>query len=244
MRKLVLGLCTTCLACGSSTVVEDATSSSSSVGSQAVTVGASSSVTGAGGASVGQGGAGGQGGSGQGGSALGGGGAGGATGLMWASSYGDGNSTRALGATSTGTDIVVTGIFRNDIDFGGGLLMGTASLEGYIASFDTTGVHKWSRAFVASNPSGDAVGLDVASDGVGGVYLSGYYTTTIDLGGGPLPASPIDGSANLFLARYNATGQLLWSRILGSTRLVSTSPATLARRRRGSPPYSTHPARS
>ncbi len=216
MRALPLGLAAACLACGSSTLVETTTSSSSS-GAPAVTVGASSSGNGSGtgGVSTGQGGAGQGGAGGQGGANSGGGGAGGGTGLVWASSYGDGVITRAFGATSTGTDVVVTGVFRNDIDFGGGLLMGAASLEGYIVSFDAMGVHAWSRAFVASSSSGDAVGLDVASDGVGGVYLSGYYTTSIDLGGGPLPASPANGSANLFLARYDATGQLQWSRILG-----------------------------
>jgi len=66
----------------------------------------------------------------------------------------------------------------------------------------------WSRRFGGPTTS-YAGGQSIAAGPDGGVFITGTFDSTIDLGGGPLIAS---GGGNVYLASFDADGDHRWSR--------------------------------
>ncbi len=67
-----------------------------------------------------------------------------------------------------------------------------------------------------SKIAGDLVDQEawaVTTDGAGNVLVTGYFSGTIDLGGGPLTSM---GGTDIFLAKYSGQGVHLWSKSFGS----------------------------
>ena len=113
-------------------------------------------------------------------------------------------------------NVVITGKFKDDVNFGGGTLTSAGSDDIYVAKLGPSGNHLWSKRF------GDADcqdGQDVAVDTSGNVILTGVQTTgTVDFGGGPLTNS---GSFEPFVAKFDSNGNHLWSKLFtGATALT------------------------
>ena len=77
------------------------------------------------------------------------------------------------------------------------------------SQFTTQWVHR------AGSASGDA-GTSVAVDPSGNIYVTGYFTGTVDFDPGP-PVFNLTAVANndAFLAKYNASGVFLWAKSIG-----------------------------
>ncbi len=64
--------------------------------------------------------------------------------------------------------------------------------------------------------SGGDYGQDIAVDGSGNIYVTGYFTGTVDFdpagNGAPLTTA---GSTDIFLAKYDANGGFIWAKALG-----------------------------
>ncbi|MFO0556035.1 MAG: hypothetical protein U0271_47090 [Polyangiaceae bacterium] len=110
--------------------------------------------------------------------------------------------------------VVVTGSYTGmhqftDVDFGGGKLIGGGGEDVFVARFDASGDHVWSKGF----PS---LGLQYASavavDASGNILLTGYFYQSLDLGGGELVSA---GETDLFIAKFAADGTHLWSKRYG-----------------------------
>ncbi|HXV12861.1 MAG TPA: FlgD immunoglobulin-like domain containing protein [Candidatus Krumholzibacteria bacterium] len=99
----------------------------------------------------------------------------------------------------------VAGAFAGATDFGGGPLQTDATGDAFVVSFDTLGVHRFSRAFAGQGFSVPSV-RSVAVDGTGAVVLVGIPSDGIDFGGGLL-----SGNA-LFIAKFDADGVHSWSK--------------------------------
>jgi hypothetical protein len=108
-----------------------------------------------------------------------------------------------VGLAADGAGNVIVGLkVGNTIDLGGGPLNGFV-----LAKLDAAGNHLWSKGLSASGAR------DMAVDANGNVVITGYFNNVIDLGGGVLFSQ---GMANdLFVAKYNAAGQHLWSKRFG-----------------------------
>jgi hypothetical protein len=83
-------------------------------------------------------------------------------------------------------NVYVTGYFYDVVDFGGGPLPSVAGTSDiFVASFDSTGAHRWSGSF-------GGAGVDrahsVAVDSGGAVYVTGEVEGSVDFGGGPITA--------------------------------------------------------
>ncbi len=74
-----------------------------------------------------------------------------------------------------------------------------------------TPLHFWSQRFGSTGTDG---GQRVAVDANGDVFVVGYFSGTVDLGGGGLVSA---GGNDIFVAKYNAAGVHLWSKRFGST---------------------------
>ncbi|MDC0666629.1 nucleotide-binding protein [Nannocystis radixulma] len=127
----------------------------------------------------------------------------------WSRSFGDsqGQTSRSLAIDSKGR-VTLCGETSGVVDFGGGPL-DVGSNVGYLAQFDGTGAHMWSRTTCAP---GSSMHGRVATDGNDNLVLGLPFGGNCDLGGGPLVSA---GGPDLLVAKFNATGQHVWSQRFG-----------------------------
>jgi fibronectin type III domain protein/beta-propeller repeat-containing protein len=107
---------------------------------------------------------------------------------------------------------VITGSFLGSVDFGGGTLVSAGGKDIFVAKYASTGSYVWSKRFGGTL---DEIAQSVAVDAGGNVVLTGNFaSSSVDFGGGALANS---GGADIFLARYAATGAHIWSKRFGGT---------------------------
>ncbi|MDI1435074.1 SBBP repeat-containing protein [Polyangium sorediatum] len=134
--------------------------------------------------------------------------------VIWAKRFGDGQNQSAtgIGADAEG-NVYVTGIFIGTVNFGGSNLTSDTNFfqDVFLVKFAPDGSHVWSKKFGDSNIQ---YARALAVDGVGNVVIAGYFQQQVDFGGGVLTAA---GQAfDAFVAKFNATGQHLWSKKYGN----------------------------
>jgi hypothetical protein len=116
---------------------------------------------------------------------------------------------RALAISPAG-DLAVSGTNFDPINFGGGVL---PTGDQFLGVLDAKGEHVTSRSLASEDLS---VNLDVglAFDGTE-LVVAGSYTSSIDLGGGPLPSA---GQLDFYLARFARDGAHRASHSFGGPR--------------------------
>jgi len=77
--------------------------------------------------------------------------------------------------------------------------------DAFLAKYDSSGALLWTRQIGTTSSD---FSYSVAADGLGNAYISGY--TWGSLGG------PNAGSYDMFLAKYDSSGALLWTRQMGT----------------------------
>jgi hypothetical protein len=131
-------------------------------------------------------------------------------GHVFSKRFGDGNHQYIWDTAIDASDnIIGAGYFFGTIDFGGGVLSSQGQRDAALVKFDPSGALIWSRSF---GDAGDQFALGVAVGATGDIVIAGRFTGTIDFGGGPLVSA---GGTDLFLARFDAAGQHLWSQRFG-----------------------------
>jgi hypothetical protein len=129
---------------------------------------------------------------------------------LWSKRFGDSDEQQALGiAGDPSGNVIIAGYFDGTVNFGGGDLTGAGDYDVFLAKFDPSGAHVWSKRF------GDAQGQEafcVAADESGKVILAGHFAGTVECGGDPLTAA---GSYDIFVAKFGANGAHLWSDSFG-----------------------------
>ncbi len=120
----------------------------------------------------------------------------------WARQFGTGSNDWASGVTIIGTDIYVSGGTR-------GTLPGQTSHggdDGYVAKFDPAGNMIWAQQFGTSSRDQVTATLGASS----WIYVvgntSGVFAGQAGLGGG-----------DIFLAKFDASGALVWVRQIGTS---------------------------
>jgi hypothetical protein len=146
--------------------------------------------------------------------------------LLWAKQAG-GDEVAATG-TDQGRDIAVdavgdsyvTGYFRGTAIFGVGepnqtTLTASGDTDIFVARYDPDGALLWVK-----QAGGDYFdqGYGIAVDEAGSSYVSGFFQDTVVFGVGEPNQTTLTGSAsfNMFLARYNPDGSLLWVKQAGA----------------------------
>lgn len=139
---------------------------------------------------------------------------------QWSQGFGGTGSETSNGVHfGPSGDVFATGAFQNGVDFGGGVLTSAGSNDIFVAKYNSAGAHQWSHRFGSTASDG---GVDLHTDGLGNLALSGFYNLTVDFGGGPLPAVGQDG----FVVLFNSSGVHQWSRHFGEGgNAVTVSPA-------------------
>jgi hypothetical protein len=121
---------------------------------------------------------------------------------VWAGSIG----------TDSASNVIVAGAFLGGIDFGAGTLFSTPGVDSiFVAKLDPGGRTIWSRAY------GGALNVqnwvhDLAVDGAGSMYLTGYAATDTNFGAGPLPSA--GGTQLPFFVKLDSSGGFVRGRFL------------------------------
>jgi uncharacterized protein (AIM24 family) len=134
--------------------------------------------------------------------------------LLWAKRFGGIYDDYGYGvAVDSSDNIIVTGFFMEQVNFGGGALNSAGGGDIFVAKFSSSGTHIWSKRLGGVNSD---AGYSVGVDDNGNVVVVGWFAGTVDFGGGPLTS--VGSSYDIFVARYSGTdGNHLWSKRLGST---------------------------
>lgn len=133
---------------------------------------------------------------------------------IWSDGFGDGllETGQSVAVDGSG-NVLLTGQFEGTLNLGGEMLASAGGFDIFVAKFDSGGNHIWSRRFGDAFPQS---GLDVASDGLGNIWLTGDFWGTVDFGGGPLTDA---GMGDIYLAKFDSGGNHLWSNRFGDASI-------------------------
>jgi hypothetical protein len=123
--------------------------------------------------------------------------------LQWTRQLGtsDFDESRCVSADGLGN------VYISGITFGALGAPSAGGFDVYLSKYDAAGTLQWTRQL---GSSGKESSLAVSADGLGNVYISGY-TRYI------LPGQTWAGNDDAFLAKYNAAGNLQWTRQFGTS---------------------------
>lgn len=114
-------------------------------------------------------------------------------------------------------DIYVTGSFENTAMFGDNTVASPNDAtyqEIFVARFAPDGSNVWAKCALVPLFGNYASGKGVASDLEGNVYMTGYFQHSLSFGEDTLSTA---GNIEVFLAKYDSSGNALWGRMPGGT---------------------------
>jgi hypothetical protein len=122
---------------------------------------------------------------------------------------------------NSGKDIVtdeygnfyVTGFFQGTATFGEHTITTEGGFDMFVVKYDSEGEALWAAGMGSIFLD---YGISLAVDADQNVYVTGYFGETMDTDVGPI--TPV-GLRDVFLAKYNADGQLAWVRSAGGPGL-------------------------
>jgi hypothetical protein len=125
---------------------------------------------------------------------------------------GDGVSQIAMTVSTTPSkEIIVSGEFDDEIDFGGGPLQEITGRTFFMARLGQLGEHVWSKAFATVTPY--AFSMSEQETGPDGeTTLFGTLNDSVDWGNGTMTTA---GNSDIFLVRFDGNGLLVWERRFG-----------------------------
>lgn len=131
---------------------------------------------------------------------------------MFARHWGDSSNQYATKVHVDAADnVLIMGRAFGKIDFGGGLLDAVGTDDVFLAKFDSSGTHVWSRIFGGIDPDRAE---RIATDSAGDVYVTGTFTGSADFGFGPVTSA---GAREAFVMKLGGgAGNHVWSQILSS----------------------------
>ena len=118
-------------------------------------------------------------------------------------------------------NILITGYYSNTADFDPGSgtnEMTSAGFEDiYILKLDASGNFLWARSI---GDTGSDKGNDVITDTAGNIYVTGYFTGTVDLDPGTgthYVSSSGTNDSDIFVLKLDSSGNFLWAKAFGGT---------------------------
>jgi len=129
--------------------------------------------------------------------------------LLWALSLGKTDNERGTIAIDKEGNIVVSVYYEYSINHNPFGLTGTGMV---LAKFDVSGAILW--AYLLDNNI-KIDGNSTTFDKHGNINISGYFTDTANFGTNATHVLTSNGNRDIFIAKYNATGALLWVNGIG-----------------------------
>lgn len=131
---------------------------------------------------------------------------------QWSRALGGAGEDFAFGVAAGAQGLVyVAGTFEQSADFGGGSITAAGTWDAFLASYDSTGTHQWSRA---DGGAGDDGYNDATVDSTGDVIAVGYFEGTATFAGNQHTSA---GSYDIALTSFSSGGVAESSRRVGGT---------------------------
>jgi hypothetical protein len=143
---------------------------------------------------------------------------------VWAKSAGniDVDEANAVAVDASG-NVYLTGFFSsNTLSFGSTTLTNVGSEDLFLAKYDASGNVVWAKS--AGGLSYDRA-ISLALDAFGNTYITGwFYSSTLSFGSTTLTNA---GGSDLFLAKYDAAGNVVWAKSAGNTDVDEANAVAL-----------------
>ncbi|MEO5644109.1 MAG: gliding motility-associated C-terminal domain-containing protein [Bacteroidia bacterium] len=136
--------------------------------------------------------------------------------FTWVRSAGTGSEqdANAVAADLSG-NVYVTGFIKgNNNNFSSVLISSTGGEDIFLAKYDQNGNILWAKP---AGGSGNDRGLSIAVDNSGNVYVCGFIEGTATFFGSPNITVSGSGNFDIFVAKYNSSGSVLWVKRAGSS---------------------------
>jgi hypothetical protein len=136
----------------------------------------------------------------------------------WSRTFGGSDYEYGFGiAVGTEGSIYITGYFSDTVDFDGTAGVDNKTSNGdidvFISKYNADGSYGWTRTFGGSEYDS---GNDITVGTDGSIYITGYFTDTVDFDGtAGVDNKTSNGSDDIFISKYNANGSYGWSRTFG-----------------------------
>lgn len=150
--------------------------------------------------------------------------------LIWAKNVGASgeDSGQDIFVSETGY-VYIAGYFYGTVDFDPGPdatnLTATHSADIFFAKYDSEGNLIWANCIGGAQTE---FGIRIVVDDNENIYLSGYFSADLDFDPGPGTNIIISaGLFDVFFARYNADGNLVWAKSIGGSGLDRLSSMVL-----------------
>lgn len=125
-------------------------------------------------------------------------------------------STRAVATDNLGNSVIV-GYYGSatapTATFDGVTVTTNGIRDAFVVKYNSEGVAQWGASIGGLKTGEQASGVTI--DATGNIYVTGIYTDTASFGGVTLNGN---GGAEIFLAKYNPSGTLLWARSAGGAK--------------------------
>jgi uncharacterized protein (DUF2249 family) len=138
---------------------------------------------------------------------------------IWANSIGGTGSETgsAIAVDATGNSFI-TGNFAGTADFdpdaGTQNLTSAGSTEIFLAKYDVSGNYTWAKAIGGANADESR---SIAIDASGNSFITGYFTTSADFDPSVSIQTLTGTGVEVFMARYDATGNYVWAKNVGGS---------------------------
>ncbi|MEO8086805.1 MAG: T9SS type A sorting domain-containing protein [Bacteroidota bacterium] len=136
--------------------------------------------------------------------------------VLWATRAGGTSSDVGIGISSdAGGNVAITGYFYSPSITFGNTTLTNASVgqpDIFVVKYDTSGNMVWASS---AGGTGMDLGIGVSTDAGGNVILTGWFSgSSITFGNSTLISA---GSLDIFVAKYDASGNVLWAISAGGT---------------------------
>jgi hypothetical protein len=140
--------------------------------------------------------------------------------LQWAKQFkGSNNEVGTSVAVDASGNVYTVGYFDGTTDFDPGTATNSLTTAGwddvFVTKLDASGNFVWAKQFKGTN---DDYGQSIGVDASGNVYVTGYFTSTVDFDPGTGVTNLTSaGNEDIFIVKLTSAGALSWAKQVGST---------------------------
>lgn len=135
--------------------------------------------------------------------------------FQWVYTAGGAGNDNGKGiAVDTDGNILLTGIFSQTVDFGGGTVSSEGEFDFFVLKLNSAGAYQWVYTAGSNN---DDEGLSIDTDSNNNSFITGYVESVIDFGvtHNFYGNSEIGPSADIFVLKLNSEGVPQWANRYG-----------------------------
>lgn len=130
--------------------------------------------------------------------------------LTWAVSFGSALSDGGFRiAVDPSGNSYIAGNYGDSIVIGSTTLIGSNNHSVFVAKLDKDGKAVWATS---TQTTGNAIAYGISLDKSGNIYTTGYYSSTLSIGGQSLTSK---GKNDIFVFKLEPTGKVLWAQSFG-----------------------------